>query len=163
MRARLSLPYKLVVASERNQPILTARQFAIRHKHRLHVASGPQHPYVSMANGIHAHPSFWHFSLFIIIIIIRYRIPTYIYVPNDLHTCKPSKCNPCVHSWTMFLNPASSEIRVCLKKIYMVLRGSFKVMFLLCGLIPQREFLSFRATLQVNFSALSPVHIHPGV
>eukprot|EP00731_Ephydatia_muelleri_P038719 Em0877g2a len=45
MRARLSLPYKLAVALERDQPIRTARRFAIRHKHRL--ASVPQHPYVS--------------------------------------------------------------------------------------------------------------------
>ena len=149
------------MALERNQPILTARRFAIRHKHHLHVASAPQHPYVSKVNGIHAHPSSWQFSLFIII-IIRYRIPTYIYVPNDLHTCKPSKCNPRMHSWTMFRQTSV----FFLKKIYMVLRGSFKVMFLLCGLNPQREFLLFRATLQVNFSALSPVHIihiHQGV
>eukprot|EP00731_Ephydatia_muelleri_P029904 Em0021g427a len=41
MRARLRLPYKLVVALERDQPILTAGWFAIRDKHRL--ASAPQH------------------------------------------------------------------------------------------------------------------------
>ena len=61
MRARLSLPYKLVVALERDQSILTARRLAIRHKHRL--ASAPQHPYVSIANRMHTHPSSWHFSL----------------------------------------------------------------------------------------------------
>ena len=42
--------------------ILTARWFAIQHKHRL--ASVHQHPYFSMANGMHAHPSSWHFTLF---------------------------------------------------------------------------------------------------
>eukprot|EP00731_Ephydatia_muelleri_P034844 Em0081g9a len=60
LRARLSLPYKLVVALERDQPILTAGWFAIRDKHRL--ASAPQHPCVSIANGMHTHPSSWHFS-----------------------------------------------------------------------------------------------------
>ena len=117
MRARLSLPYKLVVALERNQPILTARRFAIQHKHRLHVASATQHPYVSMANGIHAHPSSCHFSLYYYYYYsLQNTYSTYIYVPNDLHTCKPSKCNPRVHSWTMFLGPASSDFRVFFEK-----------------------------------------------
>ena len=44
------------------------------------------------------------------------------------------------------------------QKIHMVLRDSFQVMFLLPGPNPQRKFLSFRATPEVNFSALSPVH-----
>ena len=60
--------------------------------------------------------------------------------------------------------PRSSLIRLpCfVKKIHMVLRGSFQVMSPLRGLNPQREFLSFRATPEVNFSALSPFHIaHP--
>ncbi|KAL5515631.1 hypothetical protein EMCRGX_G000826 [Ephydatia muelleri] len=44
------------------------------------------------------------------------------------------------------------------QNIHMVLRDSFQVMFLLRGPNPQRKFFSFRATPEVNFSALSPVH-----
>ena len=72
---------------------------------------------------------------------------------------KPSKCSPRVRSRTMF--PRSSLVRLPWfekQKIHMVLRDSFQVMFLLRGPNPQRKFLSFRATPEVNFSALSPVH-----
>ena len=72
---------------------------------------------------------------------------------------KPSKCSPRVRSRTMF--PRSSLVRLPWfekQQIHMVLRDSFQVMFLLRGPNPQGKFLSFRATPEVNFSALSPVH-----
>ena len=65
--------------------------------------------------------------------------------------------------------PRSSLVRLPWfekQKIHMVLRDSFQVMSLLRGPNPQRKFLSFRATPEVNLSALSPVHnmsFHPGV
>ena len=58
--------------------------------------------------------------------------------------------------------PRSSLVRLPWfekQKIHMVLRGSFQVMSLLRGPNPRRESLPFRTTPEVNFSALSPVHI----
>ena len=65
----------------------------------------------------------------------------------------------CVRSRTMF--PRSSLVRLPWfekQKIHMVLRDGFQVVSLLRGPNPQRKFLSFRATPEVNFSALSPIH-----
>ena len=58
--------------------------------------------------------------------------------------------------------PRSSLVRLPWfekRKFHMVLRGSFQVISFFRGPNPQREFLSFRATPEVNFSAVSPVHI----
>lgn len=49
-----------MVALERDNPILTGREFANQDKHRL--TSSPQHLYDSIANGMQAHPSYWHLS-----------------------------------------------------------------------------------------------------
>ena len=105
-------------------------------------------------------------AIFYFIIIpfidIKHTSNLLLHITEGLHvyTCTQSTQNPA--NAVLVCAPRSSLVRLPWfekQKIHMVLRGSFQVMSLLRGPNPRRESLPFRTTPEVNFSALSPVHI----